>query len=104
MGTREHLLKLGSLDPPLQFVVEPLDLDEGLIILMLRTQFDEYVDVLDLTVEPVPRLHDLFEGGPLLQDLLGRLLVIPETGVGNLRFEFLDVLPLAVDVKETPEA
>jgi hypothetical protein len=104
MGTREHLLKLGSLDPLLQFVVEPPDLDEGLIVLLLRTQFDENENVLNLTVEPIPRLHDLFEGGPFLQDLLCLLLVIPEAGVGNLCFEFLDILPLAVDVKETPEA
>src|SRR5512146_1710270 len=104
MGAREHPLELGLADPFLKLVVEFPHLGEGRFVLRLAPQLDEDLDVLPLPVEPVPSGNGLLHGGPFLEDPLGSFLVVPETGDCDSCLQFLDILPLPIYVKETPEA
>jgi hypothetical protein len=103
MGTGKHLSELSLGYPVLDLVVQRPYLGQGVLVLDITPQFDEDLDVIQLTSQTVPTVNGLFQGCPLPQRLLRRISVIPEPGLGDTRFQFLDILPLPIYFKETPE-
>jgi len=55
-------------------------------------------------IDRLPVGHQLLQQGPLLQNFLGMLVIIPEVRLGNLGFQLCNPLTLAVDVKDTSSA
>ena len=98
----KHPLELDGHHRLLEGFVELVHLFERRFVPGLGAQFDEHLDVLGLTVQAIPAVDRLFHGCPFLQHLLRSLIVVPETGSGNARLQFLHVFPLFLYVKETP--
>jgi hypothetical protein len=104
MGAGKHLLEFGVGYRLLQLFVEPVHLFQRRGILRFSPKLDQHPDIFLIAAEPIPVLHDLPQGGPLLEEPLGILGVIPESGSGNGRLQLKDILPLVVYVKVTPVA
>lgn len=104
MGTGKHLPELGLGNALLNLIVQRPDLGQGRLVLGLAPQFDEYPDIIQLPSQSVPPVDGLFQAGPLPEHLLRGITVIPEPGLRDAGFQLLDILPLAIYFKETPEA
>lgn len=103
MSAGEHFTELRLLYPVFYLIDQFLHFLKNILILSLLTELDENLGILNLPIEPVPSLYRFLHRGPLTEDFLGLLLIVPETGAGDFRFEFLNTLPLTIYVKETPE-
>jgi hypothetical protein len=103
MGAGKHPLELGLCDTGLQFVIQLSHFDKGIFIPGFTAEFNQNLHILQEAHEPVPAINCLLHGSTITQDLLSAVTVVPEAGFGNPRLQFLDILPFAIYVKETPE-
>jgi hypothetical protein len=70
MGSGEHPLELGCLNPQSQLLIHAVDLGQGGLIFGFLTQFDHDPDIIGLPVECIPTLQQLFEYGAFFQNIL----------------------------------
>jgi len=103
MGAGQHPLELGLYDTGLQFVIQLPHFGKGIFIPCFTAEFNQNLHILQEAHEPVPAIHGLLHGSTITQDLLGAVTVVPEARFGDPRLKFLDILPFAIYVKETPE-
>ncbi len=101
MLTGEHPGELHLIDQLDQIGKHPVDLDESLLVFALFAELDQDLGVFQLLSGRVAILDDLLQHGPLFQQLLCFLPLVPEIGVGNFRFQFLNSFTLGIDVKDT---
>jgi hypothetical protein len=77
---------------------------KGRLILDFAAEFNQNTNIFRKPYQLVPAIENLFNNGSFTQDSLGRLIVIPKALNSYAGFNFLNILPLAIYVKETPEA
>jgi len=104
MLARQHAGELHLGDAGIDIGEEPLDLGQGCFIPPLVAEIGEHVEVVKLAPGRFAAVDDFRQAGPLAQQILGLVAPIPETGLGDLGFEFGYPFLLARDVKDTSSA
>jgi len=104
MGAGEHPLEFGGNHLFFELFIQFVGFLESRLILDLAAQLDQDSDICSLPLQAVPARQDLLDDGPFPKNDLGLLVIIPETGCCDTGLYLLDILPLAIYVKETPEA
>jgi len=104
MFAGEHAGEFHPFDLALQIRQQFAHFLESCLVFALLAQFDQHQQIVEFVLRGGPVVDQLGQRGPLLQDLLGTLVVVPELRLGNLDFQFTDTLTLAIDVKDTSSA
>jgi hypothetical protein len=95
----EHLLLLGGVDLGLERVESPAEI--GGDVLAGAGPLEEHAEVSDAPAERIAQLGVLAQAALALQGALRFLLVLPEVGRGNPRFESCDLSGVSGPVKDS---
>jgi hypothetical protein len=104
VGSGEHSLEFCRSDSFFKLLVLLVCLLKRSLILDFTAEFNQNTNIFSLPYQVVPTVENLFNNGSIPQDCLGRLIVIPKARDCYAGFNLLNILPLAIYVKETPEA
>jgi hypothetical protein len=104
MGSGEHSLEFGSDYLFFKLFIQFMYFLKSRLVCGLTPQLYEHTNIFCLTHQAVPARQDLLDHGTFAKNDLRLLIVIPETRCSNTGLYLLDILPLAIYVKGTPEA
>jgi hypothetical protein len=104
VGTGEHSLELYSGHFSFKLFILFVCLLKRGLVLDFTAKFNQSTNIFRQPYQTIPAVENLFNNGSFPQNCLRRLIVIPETLDGYAGLNFLNILPLAIYVKETPEA
>jgi hypothetical protein len=82
-------------------LVESLAEFTSVVGILLGGHFQQFADIVNVSLELGVRVNPLFMYGDFLERGLGGLIVIPESGLGGYFFQFRDCFSATIEVKDT---